>query len=70
MPQACGRAFAAKVGADAMEAREQLKTERQRSGALTLHSGALQQARALVLAVAQGVPYCMEAPIRFALVFF
>ena len=41
------------MGADAMEAREQLKTERQRSGALTLHSGALQQARAPLLQTCQ-----------------
>lgn len=39
------RSVAAKVGADAQAAREQLRTERERSGALTLHSGALQQAR-------------------------
>ena len=39
-----------------MEAREQLKTERQRSGALTLHSGALQQARALFIQVSQEMP--------------
>lgn len=59
------RSVAAKVGADAQAAREQLRAERERSGALTLHSGALQQARLPHAPMATPAPQPCYLPYKF-----